>query len=119
MSEIPVYGAILLNNDLDKVLCVMNYECTSYSFPKGKVNQNESAIDCAIREVWEEIGYNVSKHITENDYIDYKKSDSQFRRMYIAFGVDENTSFKTNTRKEIGKIEFFHILKKVDSNRQN
>ena len=117
MSEIPVYGAILLNKSLDKVLCVMNYECTSYSFPKGKVNQNEKAIDCAVREVWEEIGFNISKFISENDYIDFKKSDSQFKRMYIAYGIEENTNFKTNTRKEIGKIEFPLKLIKMDKDR--
>jgi hypothetical protein len=44
----------------------MNYNCTSYSFPKGKVNLNENGIMCAIREVWynlfirEEIGFNIS-----------------------------------------------------------
>ena len=30
----------------------MNYNLTSYSFPKGKVNMNESGITCATREVW-------------------------------------------------------------------
>ena len=38
----------------------MNYNKTLYSFPKGKVNENEKPIDCAIREVWEEIGYDIS-----------------------------------------------------------
>ena len=30
----------------------MNFRCTNYSFPKGKVNENEAGIFCAIREVW-------------------------------------------------------------------
>jgi len=42
ITEIPVYGAILLNQKLDSILLVMNYKCTNYSFPKGKVNENET-----------------------------------------------------------------------------
>lgn len=42
---------------MDSVLVVMNYRQTVYSFPKGKVNQNEDGVQCAIREVWEEVGY--------------------------------------------------------------
>ena len=72
-SQIPVYGAILLNQSLDKVLLVMNWKQTSYGFPKGKINQNESEIDCAAREVWEEIGFSITNGITEkvlkNNYI--------------------------------------------------
>jgi mRNA-decapping enzyme subunit 2 len=37
----------------------MNFRCTNYSFPKGKVNENEEGIQCAIREVWEEIGFDI------------------------------------------------------------
>lgn len=64
-SQIPVYGAIILNQLLDKILLVMNWKQTSYSFPKGKINQNESEINCAAREVWEEIGYSITNHISE------------------------------------------------------
>ena len=65
-SQIPVCGAILLNKSLDKVLLVMNMNRTNYSFPKGKINQNENMLDCAAREVWEEIGYPVTNQISEN-----------------------------------------------------
>lgn len=64
-SKIPVYGAILLNKTLDKVLLVMNYGQTNYSFPKGKINQNESELVCAAREVWEEIGFPITNLISE------------------------------------------------------
>ena len=64
-SQIPVCGAIIFNQILDKVLLVMNWKQTSYSFPKGKINQNESEIDCAAREVWEEIGYSITNSVSE------------------------------------------------------
>ena len=53
----------------------MNYNCTTYSFPKGKVNMNENGISCATREVWEEIGLNIQKNISEKDFIEYRKEN--------------------------------------------
>jgi len=50
--SVPTYGAILLNDDLTKVLLVQSYfEKTSWGFPKGKVNEDEDPLRCAIREV--------------------------------------------------------------------
>jgi len=106
MSQIPVFGAIILNVALDKVLLVTNYRNTFYSFPKGKINQNESGVECAIREVWEEIGLNISKLISEKDFIEFKMGDNKAQKMYVVCGVDENTVMKTNTRCEIGRIEW-------------
>lgn len=64
-GQIPRYGAILLNQTLDKVLLVMNWKQTNYSFPKGQINQGETELDCAAREVWEEIGYSLTNSISE------------------------------------------------------
>lgn len=58
-----------MNETLDSVLLVMNYNQTVYSFPKGKVNKNESGVECAKREVWEEVGYDISKKISEKVFI--------------------------------------------------
>lgn len=49
----------------------MNYNLTVYSFPKGKVNKGETGIDCAKREVWEEVGYDISKKISEKEYLEF------------------------------------------------
>jgi len=51
---------------------VTGMKSNKYSFPKGKTNENESGIDCAVREVWEEIGLNISKLISENVQLNYK-----------------------------------------------
>lgn len=51
-SSVPVCGAILLNEALDKVLLVKGWaKRASWTFPKGKINQEESDLNCAIREV--------------------------------------------------------------------
>ena len=86
----------------------MNFRCTNYSFPKGKVNENESGLFCAIREVWEEIGFDIHNQITEEDFIELQQRD-RFQKFYIVKDIDENTRFKTNTRNEIGKIEWVKI----------
>lgn len=56
-KNVPTYGAILMNSDLDKVLLVQSYFAkSSWGFPKGKVNEDEDPLHCAIREVYEETG---------------------------------------------------------------
>jgi len=106
ISQIPVYGGIILNANLDKVLLVTNYKNTFYSFPKGKINQNETGIECAVREVWEEVGVDISKFISEKDFIEFKTEGNKTQKMYVVHGVDENLIMKTNTRCEIGRIEW-------------
>lgn len=50
--SVPTYGAVLLSADMKKVLLVQSYWAkNSWSFPKGKVNENEEPIECAVREV--------------------------------------------------------------------
>lgn len=88
-----------------KFLKVMNYNRTCYSFPKGKINQRESEIECAAREVWEEIGFSITNQISEKDFIELLLYEQQKSKMYIVTGVDEKTEFRTKTRCEIGKIE--------------
>ena len=46
-------GGVILNND--KVL-VINQDNISWCLPKGAIEKNESLIDCAKREIYEETG---------------------------------------------------------------
>ena len=62
-KKIPKIGAILLNATYTKVLIVSNLENTYFVFPRGKINEGETELECAIREVNEEIGYDISKKI--------------------------------------------------------
>lgn len=50
--SVPTYGAILMTADYKHVLLVQSYFAkNSWGFPKGKVNEKEEALHCAIREV--------------------------------------------------------------------
>lgn len=62
-KKIPRYGCILINPSRTKVLLIKNINSKKYSFPKGKINFNESPVDCSIRETFEEIGVNVSQYV--------------------------------------------------------
>lgn len=51
---------MLLNEDWTKVLLVKSYwksgSSGAWGFPKGKIDQDEEKVDCAVREVLEEVG---------------------------------------------------------------
>jgi len=55
--SVPTYGAIMLNEELTHVVLAQSYwHKNSWGFPKGKVNEDEAAHRCAVREVKEETG---------------------------------------------------------------
>ena len=70
-KSIPVKGAILLDKTLNYVLLVQGYYSSkdSWGFPKGKVNEDESDVDAAVREVREEVGYDISDKVNAHCYI--------------------------------------------------
>lgn len=111
--NVPVCGAIILNQDMDKVLLVRGFSARSgWSFPRGKINQNESEMNCAIRETKEETGFDISSLTKEDRFIECMIRGEQKSRFYIITGVSEQTAFEPKTRKEIGEIRW-HKLKEL------
>ncbi|XP_011602546.1 m7GpppN-mRNA hydrolase [Takifugu rubripes] len=108
---VPTYGAIILDESLEKVLLVQGYLAKSgWGFPKGKVNEDEAPHDCAVREVLEETGFDIKNRICKDKFIEQKITD-QLVRLYIIPGVSKDTKFIPKTRKEIRNIEWFSIEK--------
>ena len=103
-TRVPVRGAILLNHDMDQVVLVKGWKkSATWSFPRGKINKDEPDLDCAIREVWEETGYDIATAGLANDdqkYIDVTMRE-QHLRMFVFRGVPLDTFFEPKTRKEI------------------
>lgn len=113
-TRVPVRGAILLDENMDKVLLVKGYKKNAtWSFPRGKINKDEDDLVCAIREVWEETGYNLdSAGLVPEDrnvhYIDVTMRE-QHLRMFVFRNVPLDTPFEPQTRKEISKIQWYKL----------
>lgn len=107
--SVPTYGAILISENLKSVLLVQSYFAkSSWGFPKGKINEHEDPEHCAIREVYEETGYDCSKGIKANDYIELI-INFQYTRLYLVTGVPLDTKFQPRTRNEIKCCEWFPV----------
>ncbi|KAI4247175.1 MAG: hypothetical protein L6R40_001518 [Gallowayella cf. fulva] len=99
---------------MDQVILVKGWKKgANWSFPRGKINKDESDLDCAIREVYEETGYDVDAAglVEPRDrakYIDVA-IQHQHIRLYVFRGVPIDTQFEARTRKEISKIEWWKL----------
>ncbi|KAJ6036990.1 hypothetical protein N7540_001269 [Penicillium herquei] len=113
-TRVPVRGAILLNQDMDEVVLVKGWKKgANWSFPRGKINKGEKDLDCAIREVYEETGFDVraANLVPEEDDVKYIEISmrEQHMRLYVFRGVSRDTHFEPRTRKEISKIEWYKL----------
>lgn len=117
--SVPTYGTILLTPDMKQVLLVQSFFAkNSWSFPKGKVNENEDPVKCAIREVYEETGFDCSHLIYPNDFVEGQTSNYQYTRLYIVKNVPIDTKFCPRTRNEIKDCCWF-VLDQLPTNRND
>ncbi|KAI0104186.1 hypothetical protein GGR51DRAFT_234816 [Nemania sp. FL0031] len=113
-TRVPVRGAIMLNDAMDAAVLVRGYKKgASWSFPRGKINKDEDDIDCAIREVYEETGYDLrAAGLVEKNApvhpLEVTMHDQQVR-LYVFRGIPEDSVFETRTRKEIGDIKWYKL----------
>ncbi|KAL3768929.1 hypothetical protein ACHAWU_005832 [Discostella pseudostelligera] len=132
--SISTYGTILLNEAATQVALVRPWKSKSWTFPGGKVNQNESGYDAACRETYEETGFdplvepsvqpppppppphfsntNAASPTTvrENSKLSYTERESNKQRTcYICRGVPTNFPFEPVARKEVSEVKWFDI----------
>lgn len=108
--SVPTYGTILLSPDMQQCLLVQSFFAkNSWSFPKGKVNENEDPVKCAIREVYEETGFDCGHLINSNDFVEGQTSNYQYTRLYIVKNVPIDTKFAPRTRNEIKDCSWFAV----------
>ncbi|VDQ13143.1 unnamed protein product [Trichobilharzia regenti] len=79
-----------------------------WSLPGGKVNQNESLVDCAAREVMEETGLDLGNRISPSLYID-RHIGGTLRRAFIVEGLPRTSRLKPGTKNEIEAITWFEV----------
>ncbi|KAJ5101822.1 hypothetical protein NUU61_004044 [Penicillium alfredii] len=125
-TRVPVRGAILLSEEMDEVVLVKGWrKGANWSFPRGKINKGEKDLDCAIREVYEETGFDVRDANLVKDENDVKFIEitmrEQHMRLYVFRGVPRETHFEPRTRKEISKIEWYKLseLPTLKKNKQH
>ncbi|CAH9089609.1 unnamed protein product [Cuscuta epithymum] len=112
--RVPVAGAIILDETYERCLLVKGWKGSSnWSFPRGKKNQDEEDDACAVREVFEETGFEVSKLLKKEEYVEMV-FDEQRVRLYIIDGVKDDTVFAPLTKKEISEIAW-HQLDELQS----
>lgn len=104
----------MLNHDMDSVVLVKGWKKgANWSFPRGKISKDEDDLDCAVREVYEETGFNIREaglvpQPEEVKYIDIPMRD-QHIRLYVFKDVPMDTHFEPRTRKEISKIAWYKL----------
>lgn len=106
--RVPVTGAIILDETYERCLLVKGWKGTSWSFPRGKKNKDEEDHACAIREVLEETGFDVSNLLNKDEYIE-KIFGQQRVRLYVIAGVKDDTAFAPLTKKEISEIAWHRL----------
>lgn len=108
--SVPTYGTIMLSQDMKNCLLVQSFFAkNSWSFPKGKVNEHEDPVKCAVREVYEETGFDCGHLINANDFIEGQTSNYQYTRLYIVKNVPIDTKFCPRTRNEIKDCSWFSV----------
>lgn len=108
VQQWPSSGAILISETGNSVLLVKNNFSKTWSYPKGKINKRETAFDAAIRECYEETGYDISKQIDPNKVI-IKKYKKKIVYLYVIIGIPIDFYFRPNAPNEIQEIGWFPL----------
>lgn len=123
-TRVPVRGAIMLNQDMTHAVLVKGWKKgAKWSFPRGKINKEENDLDCAVREVWEETGFDLKE---ANLVLPEEQMKSitvtmreQSMMLYVFRGVPMDTYFEPRTRKEISKISWYKLTDLPTVRRKN
>lgn len=103
----PRSGAILIDESMSKILLVKTFKSESWMFPSGKMEAGELMENCAIREVFEETGFDISNLIDSNLYIQHKKPIR--RKLYLIKNVPASFRMEPRVNNEIVACEWFNV----------
>lgn len=93
MTETHKAGAIILSElNPSKIALIYRLKHDDWTFPKGHVEDGESAVEAAIREVSEETGLSVGKAISELPPMEYghPNGDRITVRMFLMRSEDDS-----------------------------
>ena len=73
-------------------------------FTKGKADEGESDVDCAVREINEEVGFNVRPYINEDHFIKVETIQGKFVKLFLVRDIDEkNPAIVLSTQRTMRK----------------
>jgi len=107
-------GAGVICIHKSKILCVKGIRSKKWGFPKGHVEQNETHIQCAIREFMEESGYtNLKINLKSNKFLG--KRNIYFIVPIHSFKILGEHKQENIDVNEIDEVKWFelHNLKKI------
>ena len=117
-SNLPRSGTIIIDNTSSKVLLVKEKgNLNIWSYPKGKIEINESFLDCAIRETKEETNLDIRKYIDPKKVLNVHKKKSKLYhfKLYDKSNKYINSLNKKIINSEIKEIKWFYF-KDINSN---
>mmetsp|Transcript_7673 Transcript_7673/g.13869 ORF Transcript_7673/g.13869 Transcript_7673/m.13869 type:complete len:503 (-) Transcript_7673:33-1541(-) len=121
-KSISTYGLILVTSKCDKIALTRTWDGKNWTLPSGKLNEGERALDCAVRETYEETGFDASKKlgltkdlpegeatwVLDDEPLTFADS-GKGRTVYVCHGVPEDFPFEPVARKEVSAVEFFDV----------
>lgn len=116
-QEVPTCGAALLNPQLTHVVLVRAWGSNArWGFPKGKLAKGETELDCAVREVLEEIGFDLTPYVDPSSTFAIDSfAGGRYCKIFVVPNISMDTVFMTKTRKEISHIQWVPLNVLPDS----
>ena len=100
-KKIPTAGSIILYNN--NICLVRIKNSNMFGIPKGKKNGYETIYETAVREVLEETGIDISKHINDkNNFIEILRT-----KLYIINYPEKIEIFTNYDTREIEEVKWF------------
>ena len=99
-----IYGIIMENIKTNQYLLVKGRESGKYSFPKGHIADNESPVECMLRELYEETGIELLPSMSSIHMRELIKSKIG---VYLYCETTENLPTLTNDKNEIEDVGWY------------
>lgn len=106
-------GVVLFNNNTNKILIVQS-RGNLWGLPKGSCNNNETIIECASRELFEETGITITADEISESKFKYKKSHFRIGTCiyyYIERNIEESINLQKviNEKNDVSGIGWINI----------
>lgn len=101
VKQMEVFGTIL-RDSRGRCVLVKGLKSEKWSFPKGHPNENESELDCALRETYEETGLQLDPN-------GFEQSVRLSCGKYFVYTIQDDSVMKPVDTEEIQQISWFTV----------